>query len=154
MIGRSPPGSAFDGPAPNVRVPRGATLSYTVDLELDQLRCRSKAAAHQAAAVINTDTWMRHHIEVSVVSRSFPGGDAAWELVIETYDGCYWNEPSARRVWLAIAPFMADHSTLEFRHEEGHRFRIRWEAGRVYEEFPKEVIWALECEITPALLEP
>ena len=132
----------------------GATMSYTVDLELDRLRCRSRAAAQQAAAVINTDPWMRHHLKVLVVPRSTPERDDALDLVIETYDGCYWNETSARKIWLAIAPFMADESTLEFRHEGGDRFRIRWEAGRVYEEFPKEVIWALEREITPALLEP
>ena len=129
-------------------------MSYTVDLELDRLLCRTRAEADQAAALINSDTWMRRHLEVSVVSHSAPERDDVWDLVIESFDGCYWNEPATRRVWLAIAPFMADDSILEFRHEEGGRYRIRWEAGRVYEEFPKEIIWALEREITPALLEP
>lgn len=129
-------------------------MSYTVDLELEHLHADSEAAARQAVAIMSGDPWMRAHIEASVSPREDGLTGKRWFVTFDSYDGCYWNEPSARRVWLAIAPFMADHSTLEFRHEEGHRFRIRWEAGRVYEEFPKEVIWALECEITPALLEP
>ena len=47
---------------------------------------------------------------------------------------------------------MADDAELEFREEGGGRFRVRWSQGRVFEEFPKQVIWALECEITPQLL--
>ena len=127
-------------------------MSYTVDLERDFLHARSEAAARQAAEIRRADTWMRAHIEVSVSAHGNPVTDDRWFLVIETYDGCSWHEPSARRMWLTIAPYMADDSFLEFREEGGHRFRIRWEAGRVYEEFPKQVIWALECEITPQLL--
>ncbi len=128
-------------------------MSYTVDLEVDYLDCKTRTEAHQAAAIINADPWLHRHLRVSPTCRSFPERDDSWCLVVDEYDGCYWSEPSARRIWLAIAPFMANNATLEFRHEDGARFRIRWEDGRVFEEYPKEIIWGLECEITPALLE-
>ena len=128
-------------------------MSYTVDLEVDYLDCRTREAATKAAAVINGDPWMRLHLRASPTSRSFPERDNAWALAIDEFDGCSWDEPSARRVWLAIAPYMANTATLEFRHEEDGRFRIRWEDGRVFEEFPEKVIWALECEITQELLD-
>src|SRR5512147_133160 len=87
----------------------GGSMSYSVDLELDQLKCRSESACRAAAAAINTDHWMRHHVEASA---SGEVGRYDWHLTIEFFDGCYWHEPSARKVWLAIAPFMRDDSFL------------------------------------------
>jgi len=95
---------------------------------------------------------MSKHLKASVVCRSFPERDDAWQLVVDDYDGCNWNEPSARSAWLTLASFMADNASLEMRHEEGDRYRIRWEGGRVFEEFPEQVIWKMECEITEELL--
>ncbi len=123
-------------------------MSYTVDLEQDDLRCRNEYAAVQASALINADPWMRRHLEVQPVRHSFPDRADSWALVVETFDGCSWNEPSARGIWLALAPFMADDATIEFRHEEGGRSRIRWHAGRVFVDSPKQVIWAMACELT------
>jgi hypothetical protein len=127
-------------------------MSYTVDLERDDLHCRSHAAAEEATALIKADTWMPRHLRVSPVCRSFPERDDAWHLSVDEFNGCDWNEPSARSVWLKLAGFMADNASLEMRHEEGDRYRVRWEGGRVFEEFPTEVIWKLECEITEGLL--
>ena len=128
-------------------------MSYTVDLEADDLNCRSKEAAHQAAGVINTDTWMCHHLQVSTSCRSSPERDEDWYLCIEMHDPCSWKEPLACRVWLAIAPLMADGATAEFRHEDGTRFRIRWSEGRAYEEYPTDITWGISCELTDQNLE-
>jgi hypothetical protein len=53
-----------------------------------------------------------------------------------------------RRLWLALAPHLADEATIELQGEDLTRWRIRWSGGRVFEEFPKEIIWDLEREIT------
>ena len=98
------------------------------------------------------DPWMRAHIRAFVSARDNAPTSDAWFVVFDSYDGCYWHEPSARAIWLAIAPCLRDNSVLEFREEGGRRYRIRWEAGRVYEEVPSTVIWEVDFEITAALL--
>lgn len=128
-------------------------MSYTVDLEADDLSCKSHSAAQQAAELINTDEWMRDHLQVSANCRSSPPKDDHWYLVIEHHDPCSWKEPLARRVWLRIAPLMADGATAEFRHEDGERFRIRWAEGRAYEEYPTDITWGISCELTLQNLE-
>lgn len=127
-------------------------MSYTVDLEFDSLHARTEATARLAVAIMSGDPWMRAHIRASVSAPHSPFSDDGWLVVFDTYDGCYWHEPSAHAIWLAIAPCLRDNSVLEFREEGGHRFRIRWEAGRVYEEVPASVIWKLDFEITREFL--
>lgn len=122
-------------------------MSYSVDLENDYLRCKTEAAAHRAAALINADPWMHYHLHVAPVLRTFPGRADSWHLAIEDYDGCSWNEPSARNVWFALAPFMASGAVMEFCTEDRERYRIHWFRGRVYAEYPKRIIWAVECEL-------
>ena len=127
-------------------------MSYSVDIELASLACRTKSAAFQAAALLSADPWARSRLKVSPFCEATPERDDSWRLAIDDYDACYWNESEYRRLWLTLAPFMADNAFIEFRHEEGSRFRIRWEAGRVFEDLPKQVVWATDVEITPALL--
>ena len=124
-------------------------MSYSVDIELDSLPCKSRAAAYEAAALLRTDSWARSRMKISPACSSSPERDDSWHLVLDDYDPCYWNEAEFNRLWLALVPFMADNAFLEFRHEDASRFRIRWEAGHVFEERPKQVVWAFEREITP-----
>ena len=128
-------------------------MSYSVDIELDHLPCKSKAAAFEAAALMKADPWARRHLEVSPSCDASPERDDSWHLAIDAYDACYWNTTAYRKLWLALVPYMANNAFLEFRHEDASRFRVRWEAGHVFEELPKQVIWALAQEITPELLE-
>ena len=127
-------------------------MSCSVDIELDSLVCRTKSAAFQAAALLSADPWARTRLKVSPFFETSPERDDSWRLAIDDYDARYWNETEYRRLWLALAPFMADSAFIEFRHEEGSRFRVRWEAGRVFEGLARQVIWATDFEITPALL--
>lgn len=127
-------------------------MGYTVDLEFSSLHAHNEAAARRAVAIMTGDLWVRSHIRASVSARTSPFSDEGWFIVFDNYDGCYWHEPSARAIWLAIAPCLRDNSVLEFREEGGRRYRIRWEAGRVYEEVPSTVIWEVDFEITAALL--
>lgn len=124
-------------------------MGYTVDLQGADLRCRSEADAREAALVVQ-----RHgercprHLEVAPWSLSNPVRDDAWALSIEYFEGDHWNETEARQLWLALAPHLVDGATIEFQGEDFSRWRIRWEAGHVFEECPKEVIWAVSQEIT------
>ena len=127
-------------------------MSYSVDLELDLLICKSEADARRAAAALNADPWMRNHMQADATRLPTPEDLDRWRLAICDFDGCGWNETAARTAWLALAPFMADNAFVEFRHEEASRFRVRWEAGRVFEELPEAGHLGHELEITPALL--
>ena len=128
-------------------------MSYFVELELDDVACFTQADAIAACATIAGDVWAAKRFRVASRSLSFPERDDAWGIEVNCFDGGNWHEPSARRAWLALAPFVRDGSTLHFRHEDGARYRIRWEAGRVFEDFPKHIEWAVECEITSHLLD-
>lgn len=127
-------------------------MSYSVDIELDHLTCRTKAMAFQAAALLLADSWASGHLEVSPSCGASPERDDAWHLAIDNYDACYWSASEYGRVWLALAPFMADGAFIEFRSEDASRFRVRWEGGRVFEDYPTKVIWGDAVEITPELL--
>lgn len=124
-------------------------MGYTVELEESDLLCRSESAALEAEAIIKNHGWIHpYHLQVSPVCRANPPGDANWSLEVEHFQGDHWQDHEAREVWLAIAPHLEDGSTLEFRGEEGYRWRVRWEGGRVFEEYVTEVIWAVNEEIT------
>lgn len=124
-------------------------MGYTVELEESDLRCLNQVAAERAAAIIRGDQWIHpYHLQVSPVCRSNPPDDANWFLEIDHFQGDHWRDEAARNVWLAIAPCMADGATLEFQGEGFERWRIRWEGGRIFEEYVTEVIWAVGQEIT------
>lgn len=124
-------------------------MGYTVDLQGADLRCRSEADAREAALVVQ-----RHgercprRIEVAPWSLSNPARDDAWALSIEYFEGDHWDDPEARQLWLALTPHLADDASIEFQGEDGARWRIRWDRGHVFEEYVKEVTWAVSHEIT------
>ena len=124
-------------------------MGYTVDLQGADLRCRSEADARAAALVVQ-----RHgercprHLEVAPWSLSNPVRDDAWALSIEYFEGDHWDETEARQLWLALTPHLADDASIEFQGEDGARWRIRWDRGHVFEEYVKEVSWAVSHEIT------
>ncbi len=124
-------------------------MGYTVDLQGSDLRCRSEADAQSATEVVrrHADRCPRH-LEVAPWSLSNPPRDDAWGLSIEYFGGDAWDDSEARQLWLALAPHLADGATIEFQGEDFSRWRIRWEGGRVYEEYPMKVIWSLSIEIT------
>lgn len=124
-------------------------MGYTVVLEADDLRCRSEQDARQAAEAIAADEWIHpYHLQVSPVCRSNPPDDASWALEVDHFQGDHWHEPLARKVWLAIAPHMADGATIEFQGEEGDRWRVRWQGGRCFEDLVREVVWVESEEVT------
>ena len=124
-------------------------MGYTIDLEADDLRCRSEADARRAVAVIENGSWIHpYHLQVSVTCRSNPPCDDAWQLEVDHFQGDHWNEDEARRVWLAIAPFMVDGAVIEFQGEDSERWRIRWHEGHVFEEYITDIVWAVNQEIT------
>lgn len=125
-------------------------MGYTVDFQGADLRCRTKADAEQAARVVQAHPDMHpYHIQVEVWGTSVPPRDDAYVLDVFEFQGDHWNNDAANKLWLALTPHLADESTIEFQSEDRTRWRIRWSGGRVFEEYPKEVIWALEKEILP-----
>ena len=116
-------------------------MSYSVDIEADNLICRSEHAAREAAAIINGDAWMRRHLRVSVAGPASSSPVQAWRLVIEEFDGCSWNEEASDRVWVAMSECMADGALMEFRHEEGIRYRIRWSQSLAYLDLVSSIGW-------------
>lgn len=122
-------------------------MSYSVDIEADNLICRSERAAHEAAAIINGDAWMRRHLRVSVAGLASSASPDEWRLVIEEFDGCSWNEEASDRVWVAVRECMADESAIEFRHEEGIRYRIRWASPGVFTAPVRATIWGHEAQL-------
>lgn len=130
-------------------------MGYTVDLQGADMRCRSEADARAAAEVVqrHADHCPRH-FALAPWSLSNPVRDDAWALSIEYFEGDHWDDDEAKPLWLALAPHLADGATIEFQGEDSSRWRIRWEAGRVFEEYPKEVSWAVSHEITAESLKP
>ena len=126
-------------------------MGYSVDLQRSDLGCRTEADAEAAAALVGQHEDMcPYHVEVSPRSMSNPPRDDSWSLEIDHFAGDHWHDDEAKQLWLALAPHMDYDATIEFQDEEGTLWRIRWSGGRVYEEFPKHVVWALEREITAA----
>lgn len=74
-------------------------------------------------------------------------GEGVWRLSIERNDPCYWNEDASDRVWVAIAPHMADDTSLEFCTEDRERYRVRWTGQRAYIDLPQSIIWKLGHEL-------
>jgi hypothetical protein len=127
-------------------------MGYSIDLEGCDLRCKSEADTHQAAATINGDSWMSpYHLQVS--PRKPPEDGSEWRLEIDHFQGDHWPDEEAKRVWLALVPHMADGATLEFQGEGPERWRIRWQDGKCYEDYVAQVIWAVQEEITAESIE-
>ena len=124
-------------------------FDHIVELQTAYLDCKTELDAHEAETVSRRHSNLvpaRLSLRARVMSS--PPRDDAWRLDVDHFDGFQWDEMVARRLWLEIAPHMADEATIEFQDEQMDRWRIRWSGGRVYEEFPKEIIWGLEREIT------
>lgn len=123
-------------------------MGYSVELERSDLQCRSKADAEAAADRIHGDRSMSpYHLQVSFDCRSNPQDDASWWLEVEHFQGDHWPSAEAERLWLDLAPHMADGATIEFQGEGLDRWRIRWEAGRAFEEYVADVIWSTGHEL-------
>ncbi|HZM27508.1 MAG TPA: hypothetical protein VFB89_09130 [Gemmatimonadales bacterium] len=124
-------------------------MGVSVDLIYEDLRCKSADDARKAAATIAADEWIHpYHLQVVPATRLHPGPGITPCLEVTHFKGDHWHDERARRVWLAIAPHLANGSTLEFEGEDSTRWRIRWEGSRVFEEHVTEVIWAVNEEIT------
>ena len=122
-------------------------MGYTVEWEADDLRCKSEEDARRTAEIINPDEWMSpYHLVVAPWQPPQP--ELQWALSIEHFQGDHWHDDQARKVWLRIAPHMADGATIEFQGEDFERWRIHWQEGRVFEEYVAEVVWATDEEIT------
>jgi hypothetical protein len=95
-------------------------MGYTIDLEGDDLRCRSEADARRAIPVIENGGWIHpYHLQVSVACRSNPPRDDAWQLEVDHFQG-----------------------------EDSERWRIRWHEGHVFEEYITDIVWTVNQEIT------
>ena len=116
-------------------------MSYSIDLERDELLCFTRDAAGRAARRINTDHWMSSRVLVSPALTGLPQGAPQWRLSVDRFDGSAWNADRAARVWHALVPLLADRSYLEIRAEQGERFRIRWEHRHVCQDEPVLTIW-------------
>ena len=125
-------------------------MGYTIELQYEDLRCRSFPDAEKAVAIITANHWIHpYNLAVSAATRLHPGPGLTPCLVIDHFQGDHWNDEEARKVWVAIAPFMADGATIEFQGEAGERWRIRLSEGRVFEDYVTEVIWSVGQELTP-----
>lgn len=130
-------------------------MGYTVEVEDVDLRCRSRSAAESAAELVNADPWASpYHLQLSPLCHTHPPNDADWSLEVAHFHGDHWNDEEARRLWVALAPYLADGATLEFQGEGFERWRIRWAAGRVYEEYVTDVVWAVASELTAPPVPP
>ena len=124
-------------------------MGVTVDLEADDLGCKSPEDAARAAEIISHDEWIHpYHLQVSPAQVSVGDRKGDWFLEIDHFQGDHWHDDDARCVWLKIAPHMANGATIEFQGEGGERWRIRWQDGHVFEEYVQEVIWVVNEEIT------
>jgi hypothetical protein len=125
-------------------------MGYTVFLQYEDLRCRSLQDARAAAAIVAANHEMcSYHLDVRPATRLETDPNPAPCLELTHFQGDHWHDDEAQRLWLALAPHMADGASLELEGEEGERWRIRWQEGRIYEEYMKEVIWAVERELQP-----
>ena len=124
-------------------------MGVTVELEADDLWCRSAEDAARAAEIICHDDWI-HPYHLQVIPTECSSGDRKgdWFLEIDHFQGDHWHDYEAREVWLKLAPHMADSATIEFQGEGRERWRIRWQDGRVFEEYVTEITWTVNEEIT------
>ena len=115
-------------------------MGYTVELEADDLWCKSEADAVAAAKLVVEDEWIHpYHLQVTAAQCDSGDMQGHWFLGIDEFNGDHWQDSEARCVWFAIAPHMADGATIEFQGEGRERWRIRWQDGRVFEEYVTEV---------------
>jgi hypothetical protein len=124
-------------------------MGYTVEMEGVDLQCRSHEDAERAAEIIHADPWI-HPYYLQVEPTTWEGKPY---LEVLHFQGDHWSEGDARKVWLAIAPHMADGATLEFQGEGFDRWRIRWHSGRCYEDTVVSTVWSEGIEITAETLE-
>ena len=124
-------------------------MSYSVDLEDENLVGKDERSAWTAVELINNHCWAKYHLKVEAVRRSASERTHDWFIELLEFDGCGWKSEPAAELWLSLASHLADDSYLEFRGESAERWRIRWEGGRVYEEFIQAVIWKVAHEISP-----
>ena len=124
-------------------------MSYSVDLEDEYLAGKNETAARGAAECINRNGWAKHHMKAEAVERPLPPEQPSWFVDLIEFAGCSWNSEAADELWSALAPHLADDSYLEFRGESADRWRVRWEGGRVYEEFIQAITWKVAHEILP-----
>jgi hypothetical protein len=105
-------------------------MGYSVDLEADDLRCRSEEGARKAAAIVTGHEWMSpYHFQVSVWQPPDPRHD--WALNIEHVQGDHWHDYEAREVWLAPAPFMTDgRNSLQARRNRTATVKSESRGGR------------------------
>jgi hypothetical protein len=124
-------------------------MGYTVELMDDALYCKSREDAEKAAQIVPThDDMCPYSLEVQ--ARDIREGPEAgqWYLEITHFQGDHWHNDLAEALWLALAPHLADCSTIEFLGEGGERWRVRWHEGRAYEEYVTAVTWEVNQEIT------
>lgn len=124
-------------------------MGLTIEMEYEDLRCKSWDDAQKAAQIIAADEWIHpYHLQVQPFTRLHPGPRTTPCLEVTHFQGDHWHDDQARRVWLALAPHMADGATIEFQGEGRERWRIRWQDGRVFEEYVAEVVWSVNEAIT------
>ena len=125
-------------------------MGYTVELMDDALFCKTKADAEAAASIVAThDEMCPYHVEVHARAIESGPDPGRWYLEIAHFQGDHWHNEDADALWLAIARHVADGAYIEFLGEGHERWRVRWQEGRVYEEYVVEVIWEVNKEITP-----
>ena len=62
-------------------------MGYTIDLEVDDLQCRSEGDAIKATAIVSADEWMSpYHLQVSPSQGSTGEGTAPWLLSIDEFN--------------------------------------------------------------------
>ncbi len=114
-----------------------------VELEAEDLVCRSRADAEAAAAILSEVEWLHpERLVVSARCHSYPEDDLHWHLEVGFFHGFDWDETIANECWLRIAPHMADGATLLFRADDDmEHWQIRWEGGKVLEDCGLRVSW-------------
>lgn len=124
-------------------------MSYSIDLEREQLLARSRKDALAAAKIVNSDQWLQKRMHVAARPTGMPAGAPQWRLVVESFDGHAWNEAEAFRVWSKLIPLLAERAALEIRTEQGERLRYRWEYGRVHQDEVALTIWRAHSILGP-----
>ena len=123
-------------------------MGYSVELMDDELFCKSQEDAEQAAAIVTgNDRMSPFNLEVHPQTVE-SGSDAGRRyLEISHFEGDHWCNEDANALWLALAPHLADGAYIEFMGEGHERWRMRWQDGRVYEEYVVDVVWEVNKEI-------
>jgi len=124
-------------------------MGYTVELMDDELFCKSQEDGEQAAAIVARNEAMSpYHLDVHPRTIESGSDIGRWYLEIAHFQGDHWYNGDADVLWLALAPHLADGAYIEFMGEGHERWRVRWQEGRVYEEYVVEVIWEVNKEIS------